>query len=292
MKDDPMIPDPTHIADDQLLLHVDGELSFREGARVCAHLESCGLCRDRLAAMVEVLSESTSSCREHQPGMQSFGPRALLRARLAEESRRTPGHSWWSPRLLRSLAYAAVLALMVSAGQQMYHRVGLAQVEQQAAGLPVLPNPGFTPGSTRPVTLAEVCSLDRDDVVREVPAPLQQKVFQEYGIKDQPAKDFEVDYLITPGLGGSDDVRNLWPEPHANATWNSYVKDQLETRMHQMVCAHELSLEEAQHEIASDWIAAYKKHFHTDQPLAGAVNSARSIGSYARFASRRKQLSA
>jgi hypothetical protein len=292
MKDDPMIPDPTHIADDQLLLHADGELSSREGASLRAHLEKCEQCRARLARMVEVLSESAASYRDHEPELQSAGPRALLRARLAEESRSTPRSILWHAGILRSIAYAATLALMWIAGLQMFHRASSTHRPQQAAALPILPNPGFTPGSTRPVTLAEVCSVDREDVVREVPAPLQQKVFQEYGIKDQPAQDFEVDYLITPGLGGSDDVRNLWPEPHANATWNSYVKDQLETRMHQMVCAHELSLEEAQHEIASDWIAAYKKHFHTDQPLAGAVNSARSIGSYARFASRRKQLSA
>jgi hypothetical protein len=34
-----------------------------------------------------------------------------------------------------------------------------------------------------------------------------------------------------------------------------------------MVCAGSLDLTQAQKEIAENWIAAYKKYFHTEQPL-------------------------
>jgi hypothetical protein len=34
-----------------------------------------------------------------------------------------------------------------------------------------------------------------------------------------------------------------------------------------MVCTGQVDLTTAQREIASDWIAAYKKYFHTDRPL-------------------------
>jgi hypothetical protein len=34
-----------------------------------------------------------------------------------------------------------------------------------------------------------------------------------------------------------------------------------------MVCGGQLDLATAQHEIAVNWIAAYKKYFHTRQPL-------------------------
>jgi hypothetical protein len=34
-----------------------------------------------------------------------------------------------------------------------------------------------------------------------------------------------------------------------------------------MVCAGTLDLATAQHDIATDWIAAYKKYFHTDKPM-------------------------
>jgi len=95
---------------------------------------------------------------------------------------------------------------------------------------------------------------------------LQRKIFQEYGVAGAEPRDFELDYLITPELGGAADPRNLWPEPHSATLWNSYVKDDLETRLHQLVCDGSLDLVTAQHDIATDWIAAYKKYFHTDVP--------------------------
>src|SRR5205823_4516238 len=52
--------------------------------------------------------------------------------------------------------------------------------------------------------------------------------------------------------------------------WNARVKDQIENRLHDLVCSGELDLATAQREIASDWIAAYKKYFHTDVPLSQA----------------------
>jgi hypothetical protein len=35
-----------------------------------------------------------------------------------------------------------------------------------------------------------------------------------------------------------------------------------------MVCTGKLDLSTAQRDIATDWIAAYKKYFHTDKPLS------------------------
>jgi hypothetical protein len=35
-----------------------------------------------------------------------------------------------------------------------------------------------------------------------------------------------------------------------------------------MVCGGQLDLSTAQRDISTDWIAAYKKYFHTDRPLA------------------------
>jgi hypothetical protein len=35
-----------------------------------------------------------------------------------------------------------------------------------------------------------------------------------------------------------------------------------------LVCEGRLDLPTAQREIATNWIAAYKKYFHTDKPLA------------------------
>jgi hypothetical protein len=95
---------------------------------------------------------------------------------------------------------------------------------------------------------------------------LGEKVFKEYGIRHPRPRAYEVDYLIDPELGGSNDIQNLWPEPYSS-TWNARVKDALEDRLHDLVCSGEISLATAQQEIATNWIAAYKKYFKTDQPL-------------------------
>jgi hypothetical protein len=63
-------------------------------------------------------------------------------------------------------------------------------------------------------------------------------------------------------------MRNLWPEPYSNTVWNAAVKDALEARLHELVCQGALDLHAAQRELATDWIAAYKRHFHTDRPIA------------------------
>jgi hypothetical protein len=110
--------------------------------------------------------------------------------------------------------------------------------------------------------------MAHEDVVREVPTSLCQQVFQEYGIANARADDYEIDYLIAPGLGGVEDIHNLWPEPYTSSMWNARVKDALEEHLHQLVCAGKVDLSTAQNDIATDWIAAYKKYFHTDRPLS------------------------
>jgi hypothetical protein len=104
-------------------------------------------------------------------------------------------------------------------------------------------------------------------VDRPVSTTLEQQVFKEYGIAGAVPADYEIDYLISPGLGGSDDIRNLWPEPRYDTQWSSYVKDQLEDHLHAMVCGGKVNLAAAQRDIAQDWIAAYKKYFHTNQAI-------------------------
>lgn len=100
-----------------------------------------------------------------------------------------------------------------------------------------------------------------------MPVALQRAVFQEYGISGADPRAYEVDYLITPGLGGADDIHNLWPHSYSSTIWNARVKDALESRLRDMVCDGSLDLSAAQREIAENWIAAYKKYFHTEEPL-------------------------
>lgn len=86
-----------------------------------------------------------------------------------------------------------------------------------------------------------------------------------------PASDYELDYLITPELGGAPTRQNLWPERYGSRVWNAHVKDQLEALLPRMVCEGSLNLATAQRDIAADWIAAYKKYFHTGEPLISQI---------------------
>ena len=117
------------------------------------------------------------------------------------------------------------------------------------------------------VSTEELCSGQYSDDTRAVPAALRQAVLREYGLASQQTPDYELDYLISPQLGGTQDISNLWPEPSASTAWNMQAKDALENRLRQMVCRGNISLTTAQQDLATDWISAYKKYFHTAQPV-------------------------
>jgi hypothetical protein len=271
-----MLSEGMHLSDQELLAAADGELPARRAAEIHAHLAACWDCRARMA---EIEGTITDFARAHRqtldPQLPSIdGPRALLRAQLAELASKPPVGSWrWLFQFNLMVRAAALVggALVVFLAVAMIGRIFL----QRGTGSAVVasergaePNPSLTPGATRRVAIGDVCSMAHEEVVAEVSAPLRQEVFQEYGIVDARANDYEIDYLIAPGLGGIEDIHNLWPEPYTAQTWNAHVKDDLEERLHQMVCAGKLDLPTAQREIATDWIAAYKKYFHRDRPLS------------------------
>jgi hypothetical protein len=143
---------------------------------------------------------------------------------------------------------------------------------------PSLPDPKLTPGATLPVTQEDVCVPGYTKKVRNVPQSVKDQVFAEYGITSHPPRSYEVDHLISLELGGSNSIKNLWPESYQTKPWNARVKDQLENHLHQMVCSGQLELATAQHDIAADWIAASKKYFHTDQPLSASHGRGRGAG--------------
>lgn len=133
--------------------------------------------------------------------------------------------------------------------------------------LPILPDPKLSPGAVLPVTKADLCVPGYTKKVRNVPASVKRQVYAEYGITSHKAGDFEVDHLISLELGGSNSIKNLWPESYKTQPWNARVKDVLENELHAEVCKGTIDLATAQKEISTDWVASYKKHFHTELPL-------------------------
>src|SRR5690348_4628892 len=96
---------------------------------------------------------------------------------------------------------------------------------------PIRPDPKLTPGATFDVTLQDISSPGYSKKVRHVTAEMRREVFREYGIGHYNPGDYEVDHLIPLSLGGSNSIKNLWPESY-RTTLNAHVKDRLEDRLH------------------------------------------------------------
>ncbi|WP_174720030.1 MULTISPECIES: hypothetical protein [unclassified Meiothermus] len=123
---------------------------------------------------------------------------------------------------------------------------------------PLLPDAAKTPGDVLTTDASLVCQKGYSASVRNVPPALKQQVFALYGLTKAPGQDWEVDHLISLELGGSNSVRNLWPQAGFITPWNYHVKDRLENALHYLVCRGELPLSVAQHAIAKNWIEAFK----------------------------------
>ena len=127
-----------------------------------------------------------------------------------------------------------------------------------AAGAANRPNPALSPGVADPaVTQANIhstiCVSGYTATVRNVSTSTKDKVYAEYGITSHAPGSYEVDHLISLELGGSNDIRNLWPEPYTGDD-NARDKDVMENRLHDEVCAGTITLAQAQDEIVHWWL--------------------------------------
>ncbi len=267
-----MFKEPGHLSDEDILLVLDGESSRRLVRSAQAHLAACWECRSRMGVLEGTIEAFVSLHRRTlDPELPDpTGPTALLRARLAEAAAERPtfasSHFLRLPVLARSFAYLCAAVVLAGLGSLLLFKH--PRPHSSTLANRTIPDPRLTPGATRPVSLGDVCSMRHEEVVRDVSGSLRQQVFREYGIVNPRPEDYEVDYLIAPGLGGTEDIRNLWPEPSTSSTWNAHRKDALEERLHELVCNGELDLDTAQKAIATDWITAYEKYCQTDTPVA------------------------
>lgn len=263
----------SHLSDQQLLLGVEGELSAHDEKVVSEHLAGCWRCRARRQELENAIAGFVRVYQREFEAPPATGPRALLKAQLAQLSaaQEMSGRSNWLG-ILRRFAWVAALTAVLIPGlfllPIMMHRQNL---KQQSEFIVTIPDSKLTPGATLLVSRPAVCAQENIKN-KAVPVVLQRRVFEQYGITGADPGAYEVDYLVTPALGGADDIHNLWPHSYSHTVWNARVKDALEDRLREMVCNGSIDLGEAQSEIASNWIAAYKKYFHTDRPLTEHCN--------------------
>ena len=134
-----------------------------------------------------------------------------------------------------------------------------------------LPNAHMTPGALNPnVTQANIhATICVKGFTKTIRPPvyftnrLKRRQIDQYGYTDTNPKHYEEDHFVALGIGGDPtSERNLWPQPR-NSEWNAEKKDHLEYVLQKMVCSGEILLAQAQHDMATNWISAYKAYVPT-----------------------------
>lgn len=272
-----------HLSDHDLVLALDGELPVRRQAAVDAHLTECTSCRTRWAQLGQGAELATAIYRSTLLNAEAIaGSRETLRSRLADIARQQDvtfierfvppfaRPSRWA--IVGVAALAVVLLVRVTQQSETRHRHETGAAIENGA----LPVASLTPGATWNLTVNELCAPASHEQ-RQVSSAIRIEVLRGYGMERVPADEYELDYLITPELGGAPSVENLWPQRYASRTWNAHVKDQLERLLPELVCDGRISLQAAQRDIAVNWVAAYKKYFRTDAPLSARADLEHSL---------------
>ena len=263
-----------HMSDEQILLLRDGGTSPLRTWWLRRHMDRCPRCQARADVLALAVTEFAEAHRVERHGAASEADgRALLKSRLLAASEARRGHLFASPSRIRGVAAPRAIAAVLLVGLMIgvsLQKTREAEREQARSRREMLraPDLRLTPGRTRAVALDEICSgkeeVDQDP---EVAVSLRDTVFREYGVDETAGQRFQVDYLISPQLGGTETVENLWPQPYGTTVWNARAKDRLEQRLHEMVCRRQIDLGTAQQAIATDWISTYQRVFETSDPL-------------------------
>lgn len=120
-----------------------------------------------------------------------------------------------------------------------------------------MPNSEHTPGDLRSVNKTEICQPNYIVSLGRASEEAKNQAYSNYGIDNRTG--YEIDHLISKGIGGSSDPKNLWPQIRRGA-WSMQQKDQLENHLRKLMCAGKVDLELIQQEMRTDWIKAYKKY--------------------------------
>jgi hypothetical protein len=225
------------------------------------HLSECATCKARHAVIASTAAASAADSKSPMANESvTLRSRVRLEVALAREAAE-PRRSWLALTPAVGMAAVVVLAAAASSYLQSAPMTNPFAANHRVA----LPVAAITPGATWDVSLEELCSSSPR--VRPITDAMRAQVVSAYGVENVPSDQYELDYLVTPELGGATDARNLWPQKYASPIWNARVKDELERLLPRLVCSHQIDLATAQRDMASDWIAAYKKYFNTDVPL-------------------------
>jgi hypothetical protein len=244
-------PATGHLTDQALSAVLRGELFDDPRNAVKAHLARCSPCQSRF---LQMNWDDAAGAPTSTPSLARM--RARLEWRLGQLAASPAG------RVRSSWPWVYAAAVCVGLGLLSYALFRPAVIE--AAALPV---PRLTPGAVDQRAATDLCVGAPRRLPRTVSRTVRQRVLDAYRMTNVPPAEYELDYLITPELGGTNDAKNLWPQRHSLGTWNARVKDDLEALLPRLVCTGQVDLQAAQRDIARNWIEAYQKYFHVDRPI-------------------------
>ena len=257
----------THLEDDQLLLAA-AEPDDAETFVLRRHVEACPRCRERTSVLLGLASELDASLRSPVDVAPANHAQSRAALSVAMQHLAAPRRPAWPARVSDALApgvrWASALAALALFALGIAGSRSAAPPHAAVAEAEALPVPSITPGAVRRVSVDALC--EAPPPVPPIPAEMRRRVLSDYAMLNLPSDEYELDYLITPELGGATDARNLWPQRYGDRRWNARVKDELEDLLPRLVCSHQLPLAAAQRDMADDWIAAYKKDFGTSGP--------------------------
>lgn len=182
-------------------------------------------------------------------------------------------HSWLGGVYLVAVVLVVTLALgscsvgtggtggtgATSGGTATTHQFGVQTKTSGCQAQGGLPDSACTPGAIiASATKDQICQSGYASSVRNVPQSEKDQVYAEYGIASHYAGQYEVDHLVSLELGGSNDIANLWPEA-ASPTPGFHEKDKVENYLHDQMCNGSISLQQAQIEIATNWLQVYQQ---------------------------------
>jgi hypothetical protein len=149
----------------------------------------------------------------------------------------------------------------------------VALVASAPAAALELPDARVTPGAIGSSDPAIVCVRGYSRTVRPPYdydwRRFRVSVFRAYGIPHEQWRGYTIDHDVPLSLGGApEDLRNVWPEPKAEAK----RKDEVEDALLSAACyRHTLTLASAQAAIARNWtttpvgLPAVREHHYSEE---------------------------
>ena len=160
---------------------------------------------------------------------------------------------------MKKIVFVSLLfSTLLISGNYSYSKTAVVLTLRDCQIQDKFPDPACTPGAVFPVIEEDICVKGYTRRVRYVTAKTKSLVYQEYGITSHVKGEYEVDHFIPLELGGSNDLKNLWPEP-AEPRPGFHEKDKVENYLHQQVCEGQMTLKDAQKQIQTDWLAVYQQ---------------------------------